>query len=246
MPSVSKVSAFMNQNLLEKPKFPLHLIIMKGKFAPGLAGPNGCDTLCNARLCPEETFEKTYSYLPSSRRQRGSRGVLMGYQSGFFAGWDASAFFLVCMQLSAFWLSAIMVKHLSAVYKNVGQGGSTLAVYYIGDLFLNYDPQNEKTNTTRLPCVLASAIIMLSIVLFATTDADKTMAKKSEQDQKQVRDVEMPLALADGDASTKLNDASMTNKNFNRRNSRSPTKPEPEGIEFAVISSSSGVDNEKV
>lgn len=101
-------------------------VIMKGKYAPGLPGPGKCDRVCTSELCPQETFDITYAYLPAARRQRGSRGVLMGYQQGFFAGWDGSAYFLVFMQLAAFWMSAIMVKHLSAVYKNVGQGASTL------------------------------------------------------------------------------------------------------------------------
>lgn len=198
---------------------------MKGKFAPGLTGPKGCDTICNAWLCPEEKLEKTYSYLPSSRRQRGSKGILMGYQSGFFAGWDASAFFLVFMQLWAFWMSAIMVKHLSAVYKNVGQGASTLAVYYVGDLYLSYDPQNEKTNTTRLPCFLASIIIMLSIVLFATSDTDKRLEKNAQT----------PEELGDAQEAAGTRDVALKNP---RNSINNGEEVEPVSIEFAVMSRS--------
>lgn len=198
---------------------------MKGKFAPGLTGPKGCDTICNAWLCPEEKLEKTYSYLPASRRQRGSKGILMGYQSGFFAGWDASAFFLVFMQLWAFWMSAIMVKHLSAVYKNVGQGASTLAVYYVGDLYLSYDPQNEKTNTTRLPCFLASIIIMLSIVLFATSDTDKRLEKNAQT----------PEELGDAQEAAGTRDVALKNP---RNSIKNGEEVEPVSIEFAVMSRS--------
>ncbi len=211
---------------------------MKGKYAPGLPGPKGCDTVCNARLCPKHALEKSYSYLPSAKRMRSpapqsngdahapSLGVLMPYQRGFFAGWDTSAYFLVLLQLAAFWFSAAMVKHLSAVYKNVGQGASTLATYYIGDLLLSYDPQNEKTNTTRLPCVLASIIIMLSIVLFATSGEEK----KGKSDQ------------GSGDVNSAKNgkaDGSGNDAEDNRAFIRNPTITSAAAIELAAMPSRS-------
>ena len=89
---------------------------------------------------------------------------------------------------------------------------------------MSYDPQNEKTNTTRFPCVLASIIIMLSIILFATSDDEKRIGKE---------------AAAAREA--KLNDNPDESKK-----KKEIDAPTPEGIEFAVMSSSASNDIAKI
>ena len=157
--------------------------------------------VCDPTRCPPDDFAG-YAYLSQMGADPAawSKGVLRGYERGFFAGWDLQLLSSILWMSVNFWCAGIVVKYLSSLWKNIGQCLTTLALCLL-ELYV-YGPPETIYSSENVVMLLTAALLTMGCVL-SYAMAPQHTAKTVWEEQHEESGAADDGADADNDADNK-------------------------------------------